>query len=310
MKLLEIQHVFKRYNDLIASNDITFDIDAGTIFGLLGPNGAGKTTLIRMITNIITPDSGQILLLGQSVSALQKNNIGYLPEERGLYKKLKVLEQLTYFGQLKGMTRFDAIRSTRQWLSRLGADGWESKKVSELSKGMAQKIQFIAAVMHSPEILILDEPFSGLDPISSDLFINTIQELKNEGKSIVLSTHQMWQVEKLCDDISLINKGRCIVNGSLRDVKKQYGRDTIVLEFEGDLKVDETFAGFDFNILSKTLNRMEVRVPGLIDPNVIVRRIIEAGVMLIRFELIEPLLDEIFKDKVKRDITDDVKGEN
>ncbi|KXK34987.1 MAG: ABC transporter ATP-binding protein [Chlorobi bacterium OLB6] len=209
LQMLEIQSVTKQYGRFVANNSISLTINSGTIFGLLGPNGAGKTTLIRMITNITTPDSGTILLNGQPVAEVAHNRIGYLPEERGLYKKLTVREQLTYFGMLKGMSAAEMRTSLNTWLDRLDARGWENKKISELSKGMQQKVQFISAVQHAPSLVILDEPFTGLDPVNAQLLISTVRTLRSENVTVILSTHQMDQVEKLCDDIALINFWQC-----------------------------------------------------------------------------------------------------
>ena len=194
--MLEVQNIVKRFGDFTANDDISFTVEPGRIFGLLGPNGAGKTTLIRIITNIIEPDSGQLLLDGAPITQLAMERMGYLPEERGLYKKLTVGEQIAYFGRLKGLSSREAQRRGSEWLERLDAAGWESKKVQELSKGMQQKVQFITTIMHEPSLVILDEPFSGLDPVNAQLLIDTVRDLQKEDTTVILSTHQMDQVEK------------------------------------------------------------------------------------------------------------------
>lgn len=292
MAVLEIDHVVKRFGDYKASDDVSFSVEQGRIFGLLGPNGAGKTTLIRMITNILIPDSGEVRLFGEKVSPAQQNKIGYLPEERGLYKKLKVIEQIRYFGELKGLSASEATKRGYAWLKRMNAEGWEKKKVQELSKGMSQKVQFIATVVHHPPLLILDEPFSGLDPVNAELMINVIHELRNSGVTIILSTHVMEQVEKLCNDIVLVNKGKIVLEGSVREVKSRYGRDTIVMEFEGNGSFLDDFR--EERILSRTENRVEMRISGGQEK---ARAILQSAMQqtqVYRFELVEPSLNEIF----------------
>ncbi len=297
MKVLDIQHLKKHFGSYQATDDVSFSVDKGTIFGLLGPNGAGKTTLIRMITNILIPDSGTITLLGESVSSAQQNLIGYLPEERGLYKKLKVIEQLRYFGELKGLSAREAISRGRAWLERMDASTWENKKIQELSKGMSQKVQFIATVLHHPPLLILDEPFSGLDPVNAELMIKVIQELRQSGTTVILSTHVMEQVEKLCDDIVLINKGSIVLSGSVRDVKSRYGRDTLILEFEGsDSFLNEIH---DVHFINRSNNRAEMRLSGgQQQANSILQSALQK-VQLIRFEVVEPSLHEIFIKEIE-----------
>jgi ABC-2 type transport system ATP-binding protein len=297
MEILKVEHVVKRFGSYEASSDISFSLQKGRILGLLGPNGAGKTTMIRMINNILFPDEGRISLFGEQVGALHQNLIGYLPEERGLYKKIKVIDQLIYFGQLKGMSRQSAQKAAQEWLYKLDAGDWAPKKIQELSKGMQQKVQFISSILHSPELLILDEPFSGFDPINVDVLKRIILDLKAEGKTIILSTHVMEQAEQLCDDICLINKGKIILDGTLRDVKRSYGRDTVIIEFEGSGEFLDKFAGLKF--INRTDNRAEFRI----NPVISIKNIIQeafANVELIRFEFNEPSLHEIFVDVVSR----------
>ncbi|MEP6743610.1 MAG: ATP-binding cassette domain-containing protein, partial [bacterium] len=219
-----LRNVTKRFGDFTAVNDLSLEVHAGRIFGLLGPNGAGKTTTIRMIVNIFAPDSGAVELFGKAITPATQDRIGYLPEERGLYKKMKVGDQLRFFAELKNINGKDAEARADRWLARLHIADWKSKKSSELSKGMQQKVQFITTVLHEPDLLILDEPFSGLDPVNLDLLKEIVLELKQAGKTIIFSTHQMEVAEKICDDICLINRSRKVLEGSIRTVKAGFGR--------------------------------------------------------------------------------------
>jgi len=295
MAFLDINNVVKRFGDYAANNHLSFKVQKGRIFGLLGPNGAGKTTLIRMITNIIMPDEGELLLDGLPVDAVQQNSIGYLPEERGLYKKLKVSEQMTYFGQLKGLTAAEAMKRGLWWLNRMDALGWESRKVQELSKGMQQKVQFITTILHEPSLLILDEPFSGLDPVNADLLIGVIKELQSRGTTVILSTHQMDQVEKLCDDIVLINKGEVVLEGSVRDVKSEYRSNRVHIEYNGDDVAMRSMAGT--NVGSSSTGRVELILDGSASPNDVLRAAMQI-VEVTRFEIAEPSLHDIFVSSV------------
>ncbi len=299
MDIIQVQNVKKYFGDYAASNDISFRVEKGAIYGLLGPNGAGKTTMIRMITNIYVPDEGKILIKEKEISPEHRDIIGYLPEERGLYKKIKVMDQLLYFAQLKGMNRTDATKKAQEWLIRLGAADWAGKKIQELSKGMQQKVQFISTILHDPEILILDEPFSGFDPINADILKNVILEFKEQGKTILLSTHIMEQVEQLCDDICLINKGNAVLEGNVREIKKSYGRDTILLEFEGDDSFLDEIDGLHF--INRAENRVEFRLTNSdIKAEEFLKTIVDKT-DIYRFELAEPSLHEIFVDVVSKD---------
>lgn len=295
LQMLEIQSVTKQYGRFVANNSISLTINSGTIFGLLGPNGAGKTTLIRMITNITTPDSGTILLNGQPVAEVAHNRIGYLPEERGLYKKLTVREQLTYFGMLKGMSAAEMRTSLNTWLDRLDARGWENKKISELSKGMQQKVQFISAVQHAPALVILDEPFTGLDPVNAQLLINTVRTLRSENVTVILSTHQMDQVEKLCDDIALINFGSVVLNGNLREIKSRFRSNHIIFEYSGEGEIP---AMTGVGVEAKADGRVELKFdPAVQTPHGILR-ILAEHLEISRFEVTEPSLNQIFVETV------------
>ncbi len=289
--MLSITNIRKRFGTHLANDGITLSIASGRIFGLLGPNGAGKTTLIRMITNIIMPDEGEILLDGQPMASLQQHRIGYLPEERGLYKKLTVAEQLTYFGQLKGLDAREALKRGSAWLHRMDAAGWESRKVQELSKGMQQKVQFIATILHEPALLILDEPFSGLDPVNSDILISVIKELKDRGTSIVLSTHQMDQVERLCDDIALINSGKVVLNGNVGDVRARYRSNRISIEYSGDPSTVTSIPGT--SITHATHGRCEVTLDEQTSARDVLSYVHER-VDVIKFEVSSPTLHDIF----------------
>jgi len=296
MNIIQVENAVKKFGDYSAANNISFNVVRGKIFGLLGPNGAGKTTVIRMITNILMPDSGRIVLFEEPLSQLHQDRIGYLPEERGLYKKLKVIEQLIYFAQLKGLSRSEAQKRARNWLGKLDAGDWENKKIQELSKGMQQKVQFISTILHEPELIILDEPFSGFDPINTELLKNIILDFKKEGKTIILSTHIMEQAEQLCDDICLLDKGKIVLDGSIRDIKSGYGKDTIILEFDGPPDFINSFT--NIKILNRTNNRLEFRFDGIITtPREILEKALKS-VDIIKFEVVEPSLNEIFIDAV------------
>ena len=291
MAFLNITNVVKRFGDHAANDHLSMSVEKGRIFGLLGPNGAGKTTLIRMITNIIMPDEGELLLDGLPVDAVQQNLIGYLPEERGLYKKLKVADQMTYFGQLKGLTSAEAMKRGLWWLHRMDANGWETRKVQELSKGMQQKVQFITTILHEPSLLILDEPFSGLDPVNADLLISVIKELQSRGTTVILSTHQMDQVEKLCDDIVLINKGKVVLGGSVRAVKAEHRSNRVHLEYHGDDAAVRAIPGTQVG--SSSIGRVELVLEEGTLPNVVLQHALQ-HVEVIKFEVAEPSLHDIF----------------
>ncbi len=234
MELIKIEDVTKRYASHTALDKVSLTIPEGSIYGLLGPNGAGKTTLIRIINHITAPDSGVVYFNGHQLTAEDVVNIGYLPEERGLYKKMKVGEQAVFFARLKGLSKQEATIRLREWFERFDINNWWNKKVEELSKGMAQKIQFIITVLHRPKLLIFDEPFSGFDPINANLLKREILKLREEGSTIIFSTHNMSSVEELCDDITLINKSHNILSGKVDDIRLQYGKNRYEIAFNGD----------------------------------------------------------------------------
>jgi ABC-2 type transport system ATP-binding protein len=248
--MLSIRHIVKQYAGQRALDDVSIEIEKGKIFGLLGPNGAGKTSLIRIINQITGPDSGEIFFNGEKLTQKHIERIGYLPEERGLYKKMEIGEQIIYLARLKGMSKEDALKKAREWFIKLGIEGWWNKKIEELSKGMAQKAQFVSTVMHEPELLILDEPFSGFDPVNAEVIKNEILELNQKGATIIFSTHRMESVEELCDSIALINKAKKILDGSVRDIRKTYRNNTFLLEYEGDKRTIDA-SNAPFNIIAE-----------------------------------------------------------
>lgn len=295
--VIVVKNVKKQFGDYLANNDISLEVQPGTIYGLLGPNGAGKTTLIRMINNIYMPDGGSITIFGQPVSDDTQNQVAYLPEERGLYKKQKVIDQLVYFAQLKGVDKATAKKRAEHWLIRFDAASWSQKKIQDLSKGMAQKVQFISTLLHEPKLLILDEPFSGFDPINAELLKEVILELKAAGKTIILSTHVMHQVEQLCDYMCLIDKGRAILQGNVREIKKSFGRDTIMLEFEGD----STFIidNPKLKVVNQTAQSLELKIiDDTFDSSEFLSSLNE-HLFVYKFELVEPSINEIFIQSVK-----------
>lgn len=231
MAIIEIKNVSKSFGEKVALENVSLEIPEGKIFGLLGPNGAGKTTLIRIINRITIPTSGQVLFQGKPITQLDVERIGYMPEERGLYRKMKVGEQAMYFAQLKGMSKADAQASLKEWFERFGIQKWWNKKVEELSKGMAQKVQFITTVVHNPKLLILDEPFSGFDPVNAEIVRREILRLKEEGSTIILSTHDMSSVEELCDNLALINNSHVVITGGVDEIRRQFGKNEVELVY-------------------------------------------------------------------------------
>ena len=300
MAKLSLDGVTKRYGSKVAVDNISFEAQAGRVLGLLGPNGAGKTSTIRMITYITTPDSGVVQFNGKPVGAWSQERMGYLPEERGLYKKLKVQEQLLYFAELKGLSRADALQKIDHWLERFDALDWKQKKTQELSKGMQQKIQFISTILHDPDLLILDEPFSGLDPINSELLKNVIDEQKSQNRVILFASHRMEQVEQLCDDICLISDGKIIIQGAIREVKRSFGRNRVIIEHEGgDGLPEKLTAEKDVNIVHHTSNRTELKLLNGTPPNEILEFSMAHTDSIFRFECVEPSLNEIFVTAVE-----------
>jgi ABC-2 type transport system ATP-binding protein len=296
MDAVVLERVTKRFDTLTAVDHLSLGIREGAVFGLLGPNGAGKTTSLRMIMQVLIPDEGSIQVLGEPLSQRSQDRIGYLPEERGLYAKMKVGEHLRFLGALKGLSEAEAMRRARSWLERLELSEWIQKKVQDLSKGMQQKVQFIAAVIHKPALLILDEPFAGLDPVNASLIKDIMLELREQGSTIILSTHRMGQVEMMCDAICLVNKGSNVLSGELRAIKQSYGKNTLRIEYSGD------GAFLEGTGLVEKVNRfgavVEARLKPGADPQEILKAAVERAVRINRFELVEPPLNDIFIEKV------------
>lgn len=299
MARLEVDAVTKHYGDTVAVDFVSFEAEPGRILGLLGPNGAGKTSMIRMITHIMGPDQGTIRFGGRPVGPWSQQRMGYLPEERGLYKKLKVREQLVYFGELKGLARHTAAERADYWLGRFGATDWADLGTGELSKGMQQKVQFIATLLHEPSLLIFDEPFSGLDPINAELLRAIILELRDDGRTILFASHRMEQVEQLCDDICLMAEGEIVLQGALRDIKRRFGRNIIVLEFDGgDAFLDDLVAEGTAHLEDCSPHRARLRI----DDDAAAQRVIQAALAgtdaVHRFERVAPSMNEIFIEVV------------
>jgi ABC-2 type transport system ATP-binding protein len=290
MPLVELDRISKAYDQKIAVKDLSLKIEPGIMFGLLGPNGAGKTSSIRMMIGVTLPDSGTVSLFGSPFSRKALERVGYLPEERGLYKKMKVIDQLVFFGELHGLDAVTANTRGRQWAERLQIAEALDKKTEELSKGMQQKIQFIATLLHDPDLIIMDEPFSGLDPVNAILLQDTLIELKNKGKAILFSTHRMDQVEKLCDAISLVNRGTVVLSGTMREVKSRYERNRVVIEFEGD----DSFLGHESIAEFKNYSgHAEMKLKDGADSQALLREALSKA-RINKFELVEPSLEEIF----------------
>ncbi|MGL1888158.1 MAG: ABC transporter ATP-binding protein [Reichenbachiella sp.] len=299
MNILEIKGVSKSYAKHQALTDISFSIPENSVFGLLGPNGAGKTTLIRIITNIIMADQGQVLFKGEPLTPDMVRQIGYLPEERGLYKKMKVADQLLYLARLKGMSKSDAVASIKSWLKKFEITSWINKNIEDLSKGMQQKIQFIATVMHNPSLIILDEPFSGFDPINANLIKDEILELREKGATIIFSTHRMESVEELCDDIALIHNASVVLNGAKKDIKNQYRTNTYLVDYEGKV----SFADTGCEILSEQTNeegitQSEVKIKGSVNDLV---GVVTQHASLVSLNEKVPSINEIFISQVNTD---------
>ena len=290
MPVVELAGVTKSYENKVAVSNLSLSIDAGQMFGLLGPNGAGKTSSIRMMMGITMPDSGRVDLLGKPFERPSLDRVGYLPEERGLYKKMKVLDQLVFFGRLHGLTAGDARKRAVDWAVRMEIADALEKKTQELSRGMQQKIQFIATLLHDPGLVVMDEPFSGLDPVNTTLLQDALLDLKSKGKAILFSTHRMDQVEKLCDSICLINNGEAVLSGGMREIKSRYERNHVIVEFEGSadfLKSEEIAEANNYS------GHAEIKLK----PHGNAQKLLHeaaAAATIYRFELVEPSLEEIF----------------
>ena len=291
MKLIaiEVSHIVKSFADKVVVDNLSFSVSQGEMFGLIGPNGVGKTTTIRMMMDIIKPDSGEVTILGQKLSETMKNKLGYMPEERGLYNKLSVLDSIVYLASLKGMDKHLAREKADELLDSTGMLASKSKKVEELSKGMGQIIQFIVTIIHDPQLVILDEPFSGLDPVNTELLKEMLADLRNQGKAVILSTHQMNQVEELCDRILMINNGQAVLYGELSEIKSRYRGNSVLLDFEGEL-------GEVPGVTSKLTHQgyIELILDGKTSPQRVLTYLVNRGIVINRLEVATPSLNEIF----------------
>lgn len=289
MNTVEVKNVVKTFADKLAVDDLSFSVAPGEIFGLIGPNGAGKTTTLKMMMDIIKPDSGEVTVLGEKLSEAAKNKLGYLPEERGLYKKQRVLDTIIYLASLKGVTSRVAVERANRLLEQTGMLPHARKKIDELSKGMSQIIQLIVTIVHEPQLIILDEPFAGLDPVNTELLKNMFLALRNQGKAIVLSTHQMNQVEELCDRILMVNNGRAVLYGDLAEIKSRYKNNAVLVDFEGEL-------GEVPGVAEKRAHKgyTELFLDGKTSPQQLLERLLSRGIVINRFEIATPPLNEIF----------------
>jgi ABC-2 type transport system ATP-binding protein len=293
MNILEVKDLEKSFATQTAVDKMSFQLGQGSIFGLLGPNGAGKTTLIRMVTGIFYPDSGSILFEGRPFAPEQDSiRIGYMPEERGLYKKMKIGEQAVYLAQLKGMSKSEATRKVKEWFVRFEMQTWWTKKVEDLSKGMSQKLQFVITVLHEPSLIILDEPFSGLDPVNANLIKDEIYGLARRGATIIFSTHRMEQVEEICDHIILMNKGKKILDGTVSGVKQQFKENLFRIGLEGELPA--TAETGTFEIVGREASSLVVKIVAGHRPNDVLRFFIDRGLNITSFTEILPSLNDIF----------------
>jgi ABC-2 type transport system ATP-binding protein len=293
--MLHVKDVRKVFSTVVAVDGVSFEVRRGEVFGLLGPNGAGKTTTIRMILNILPPDAGSITFDGHPFTDQTRNMVGYLPEERGLYRKSRRLDTILYFAELRGMHRAAAKEEALKWLKRFGLDAQATRKVEELSKGNQQKIQFITTIIHGPTLVILDEPFSGLDPVNQVLFQDIFNEMKQEGKAVIFSTHQMEQAEKLSDSLCLINRGRMVLGGSVREVKKRYGSNSLHVEFEGDGAFMDRLPGVQRAFLYRNAAELDLNEGAVISELIAG---INAKVSVRKIEMREPSLHAIFMQTV------------
>ncbi|HNP22982.1 MAG TPA: ATP-binding cassette domain-containing protein [Panacibacter sp.] len=292
MALLELQHLKKYYATQKAVDDISFKLEPGSIFGLLGPNGAGKTTLLRMITGIFFPDEGEIIFDGAKFNPINDIiKIGYMPEERGLYKKMKIGEQAMYLAQLKGLSKSEALEKIKFWFKRLEMETWWNKKVEDLSKGMSQKLQFVITVLHEPKLIILDEPFSGLDPLNANLIKDEIYGLAQRGSTIIFSTHRMEQVEEICDHIVLVNLGKKVLDGSLQQIKQEFKENKFNIQLGGVAGVSVSDA---FDILDTKANKLVVKIKEGHSSNDVLKHFIQQGINIEAFNEILPSLNDIF----------------
>tara|TARA_B100001146_G_scaffold29796_2_gene23109 strand:+ start:31383 stop:32303 length:921 start_codon:yes stop_codon:yes gene_type:complete len=300
MDLLNVKNICKSYVNHRALDNISIDIPRSSIFGLLGPNGAGKTTLIRIINQIINQDSGQILLHGTNINYDDIRKIGYMPEERGLYKKMKIGDFLLFMGKLKGLSRSESINSARDWFNNLEVSNWWNKNIEDLSKGMSQKVQFISTVLHNPDLIILDEPFSGFDPVNANLIKKNLLRLKNEGKTIIFSTHRMESVDELCDNLAMINKSKKILSGKINDIKSAYKSD--IYQIKHLNKINDKISNFsviDSKIVFDNIYESEIKLTKKISSSNLLRLLLSNSIEILEFKQKTPNMNDIFIMKVE-----------
>ncbi|MEI6190582.1 MAG: ATP-binding cassette domain-containing protein [Chitinophagia bacterium] len=295
--LLSLSNLKKYYATQKAVDDISFDIKRGSIFGLLGPNGAGKTTLLRMITGIFYPDGGSIILDGQPFNPIEDiQKIGYMPEERGLYKKMKIGEQALYLAQLKGLSKAEATEKIKYWFKKFEMETWWNKKVEDLSKGMSQKLQFVITVLHEPKLIILDEPFSGLDPLNANLIKEEIYNLAKKGATIIFSTHRMEQVEEICDHIVLMNLGKKILDGTVTDIKQQFKENSFVIQTDQSVSINDNAI---FNKISTIENKIIVKINPGYQSNDVLKYLLQENINIVSYNELLPSLNDIFINLVE-----------
>lgn len=298
--MLSVNNIVKQYATHRALDDVSLKVEQGKIFGLLGPNGAGKTSLIRIITQITAPDSGEVIFNGQRLNANHISQIGYLPEERGLYKKMEIGEQVLYLAKLKGMSTAEATKRVKYWFEKLEMGSWWNKKVEDLSKGMQQKVQFVATVLHQPELIILDEPFSGFDPVNADVIKNEILELNKQGATFIFSTHRMESVEELCDSIALIHRSKKILDGTVGDIKEKYRNNTYWVEYEGDFNTESPSEIFD--VLQKDTQQGKTTLKIKLKDGQTANQLLSVLLPVVnihRLDEVIPTMNDIFIDQVK-----------
>jgi ABC-2 type transport system ATP-binding protein len=305
---LIVEHIDKSFGQLHVINDLSTEVKEGSIFGFLGANGAGKTTTMRMILDILRPDSGSITWNGKDIREIPRHNLGYLPEERGLYPRVEVQEQLIFLARLNGLSKSAAVKQLDEWLERFDITRYRKVKVEELSKGNQQKIQFLATILHDPLILIMDEPFSGLDPVNAILLKEALLEMHRRGKTMIFSTHQLEQVEELCEDVLIIDKGQTIIQGSVRDVKRRQGRNVARLKLDNDPEALwlDTLEGV--KVTKRRQDYIEMQIQSNLNPNLIVETALQHGGIISRFELTEPSLTDIFIEYVGKTAVPDVQS--
>jgi ABC-2 type transport system ATP-binding protein len=297
---LIIDSVSKRFGEVKALDEVSLEIQPGEAFGFLGANGAGKTTAMRIVLDIIRPDSGTVIWNGVANTAVPRQTWGYLPEERGLYAKMTILDQLVFFARLQGVSRKRAERETREWLERFRIPEYADRKAEQLSKGNQQKIQFIAAILHDPQVLLMDEPFTGLDPVNAAMLKEAFLELKDRGKTIIFSTHQMEQVEELCQSIAILDRGKLVVCGSVREVRRSTGRQVVRLAVEGDAELAWLGEIPGLHVIRHGEDYSEAQVPSGFDPGIVLQNAIARGCKISHFEVADPSLEEIFIERVGR----------